>query len=230
MKRTSILILLVAILSIPSLVKAQKKGKEFSGTIEFALSYQGVDPAQEAQMPKTLTMLISGNKSKTILDAGMYALHTITDGDAEVLIIYLDYMGQKMAYKQTKADIDTKNKDAVAPTIKFSEETKVIAGYTCKKAEIITKDEETLEEYVTTVWYTEELGVSDKVDFANPNKGIPGVTLESSSKQGESGQTMTATAVKKGKIKSTDFLLPADAKEMTLEEFKAMFGGGGDDE
>lgn len=229
MKRTSILILLVAILSIPNLVNAQKKAKDFSGTIEFALTYQGVDPAQEAQMPKVLTMMFSGNKSKTILDAGMYAMHTITDGDNEMVLIYLDFMGQKMAYKQTKAQIDSSKANAVDPTVKLYEETKVIAGMTCKKAEIITKDEETLEEQVTTVWYTDELGIPDKANFASQTKGINGFPLETITKSGEMTQTMTATSIKKGKVKATDFLLPSDAKEMTLDEFKAMFGGGGDE-
>ncbi len=229
MKRTSILILLVAILSIPNLVNAQKKAKDFSGTIEFALTYQGIDPAQEAQMPKALTMLFSGNKSKTILDAGMYAMHTITDGDNDVVLIYLDFMGQKMAYKQTKAQIDSSKTNTVDPTVKLYDETKVVAGMTCKKAEIITKDEETLEEHVTTVWYTDELGIPEKANFASQTKGINGFPLETITKSGEMTQTMTATAIKKGKIKATDFLLPADAKEMTLEEFRAMFGGGGDE-
>ncbi len=229
MKKTSILILLVAILSIPNLVNAQKKGKEFSGTIEFALTYQGIDPAQEAQMPKALTMMFSGNKSKTILDAGMYAMHTITDGDNDMVLIYLDFMGQKMAYKQTKTQIDSNRINAVEPTIKLYDETKVIAGMTCKKAEIISKDEETLEENVTTVWYTDELGISEKTNFASQTKGIKGLPLETISKSGEMTQTMTATVIKKGKVKATDFLLPADAKEMTLDEFKTMFGGGGDE-
>lgn len=230
MKRTTIILLFAAILCIPSFANAQKKNvKEFSGTIEFALTYQGIDPAQEAQMPKSLTMIISGNKSKTILDAGMYAMHTITDGDKEMLLIYLDFMGQKMAYRQTKAQLDSNRIGATDPTVKLYEETKVIAGYNCKKAEIITKDEETLEEQITIVWYTDELGVSEKSNFASATKGITGFTMETISKNGEVTQTMTATAVKKGKIKDTDFLLPADAKEMTLEEFKAMFSGGGDE-
>lgn len=203
-----------------------KKGKAFTGTIEYELKYEGMDPAQEAQMPKTISTIISGNKSKTVLDAGMYAMNTITDGDNETVLIYLDIMGQKMAYKQTKEDIDKAQADAVKPTVKLIDETKQIAGYTAKKAEITVIDEETLEENVTVIWYTDELGISSKANFANQHDGIDGYPLETISKGNEVTQIMTATSVKKGKVKDTEFLLPSDAKEMTLDEFKEMFGGG----
>lgn len=226
MKKTTVIIILAIIMGIPSLVSAQKKGKEFSGTIDFVMTYEGVDPAQEAQMPKAYKTIISGSKSKSILDAGMYAMNTITDGDAETLLIYLDLMGQKMAYKQTKEELDKARNEGPKPTVKLIDETKVIAGYTCKKAEIIVIDEETLEENVTTIWYTDEIGISPKANFANQFEGVVGYPLETISKGNGMTQTMTATNVKKGKVKATEFLLPSDAKEMTLEEFRAMFGGG----
>ena len=65
-----------------------------------------------------------------------------------------------------------------------------------------------------------------KDNFSNQFEGITGYPLETISKGNEVSQIMTATAVKKGKVKDTEFLLPSDAKEMTLEEFRAMFGGG----
>lgn len=225
MKKSTIIILFAIIMSVPTLVLAQKKGKAFSGTIEFELKYEGMDPAQEAQMPKTITTIIKDNKSKTILDAGMYAMNTITDGDNETVLIYLDIMGQKMAYKQTKEELDKAQAEAVKPTVKLTDETKEIAGYTAKKAEITVIDEETLEENVTIIWYTDEIGVSSKANFASQHEGIDGFPLETVSKGNDVTQTMTATSVKKGKVKETEFLLPSDAKEMTLEEFKEMFGG-----
>lgn len=226
MKKSTIVILLAIIMSVPNLVLAQKKGKAFSGTIEYELKYEGIDPAQEAQMPKTILTIISGNKSKTVLDAGMYAMNTITDGDNETLLIYLDIMGQKMAYKQTKAEIDKAQEGAVKPIVKLIDETKQIAGYTAKKAEVTIINEETLEENVTVIWYTNEIEISPKANFANQHDGIDGFPLETISKGNDMTQIMTATSVKKGKVKATEFLLPSDAKELTLDEFKEMFGGG----
>lgn len=226
MKKSTIVILLAIIMSVPNLVLAQKKGKAFSGTIEYELKYEGIDPAQEAQMPKTILTIISGNKSKTVLDAGMYAMNTITDGDNETLLIYLDIMGQKMAYRQTKAEIDKAQEGAVKPIVKLIDETKQIAGYTAKKAEITVIDEETLEENVSIIWYTNEIEISPKANFANQHDGIDGFPLETISKGNDVTQIMTATSVKKGKVKATEFLLPSDAKELTLDEFKEMFGGG----
>lgn len=225
MKKSTIIILFAIIMSVPTLVLAQKKGKVFTGTIEYELKYEGMDPAQEAQMPKAITTIIKENKSKTILDAGMYAMNTITDGDNETVLIYLDIMGQKMAYKQTKEEIDKAQEEGIKPTVKLIDETKEIAGYTAKKAEITVIDEETLEENVTVIWYTNEIGVSSKANFANQHEGVDGFPLETISKGNDVTQIMTATSVKKGRVKATEFLLPSDAKEMTLEEFKEMFSG-----
>lgn len=226
MKKSTIVILLAIIMSVPTLLLAQKKGKAFTGTIEYELKYEGMDPAQEAQMPKAITTIIKENKSKTVLDAGMYAMNTITDGDNETLLIYLDIMGQKMAYRQTKAEIDKAQEGAIKPTVKLTDETKQIAGYTAKKAEVTIIDEETLEENVTIIWYTDEIEISPKANFANQHDGIDGFPLETISKGNDVTQIMTAISVKKGKVKATEFLLPSDAKELTLDEFKEMFGGG----
>ncbi|NLN72720.1 MAG: hypothetical protein GX140_00580 [Bacteroidales bacterium] len=229
MKRIVALLLFVAFISMPA-VNAQKKERLFTGHIDFELKYEGLDPAQETQMPKTISMVFKDHKSKTVLDLGMYAMNTITDGDNEFILIYLDIMGQKYAYKQLKSEIDEKTKDADKPDVKLIDETKQIAGYACKKAEITSVDEETLESITTTIWYTQELNISPKATFSSNIEGIDGFAMETETILGEGvKQVMTASnvkVVKPNKVKITEFLMPADAKEMTLEEFIEMFGGG----
>ena len=163
MKRIVALLLFVAFISMPA-VNAQKKERLFTGHIDFELKYEGLDPAQETQMPKTISMVFKDHKSKTVLDLGMYAMNTITDGDNEFILIYLDIMGQKYAYKQLKSEIDEKTKDADKPDVKLIDETKQIAG-PCKKAEITSVDEETLESITTTIWYA-KLNISPKATFS----------------------------------------------------------------
>ncbi|MEI6347647.1 MAG: hypothetical protein WCP69_06850 [Bacteroidota bacterium] len=233
MKTSIKLFLLISILTVSSSLSfAQKKGKPFAGTIKYALTYDGVEASQLAQMPTATTTTISGNKQKVTLDMGQYAVITITDGDDESFVFYIDMMGQKFAYRLNKEAIakEKENDKAAKPTVTKSEETKEIAGFKCKKATSVTKNEETGDETSTIVWYTEEIVVGDKFDFMGENEGIKGVTLGTESTSGKMVRKSYATEVKKEKVKDTDFLIPADAKEMTKEEFMKMLGGGGGEE
>jgi GLPGLI family protein len=233
MKRTLKLFLLVAIIATSAtLASAQKAGKPFSGTIKFALSYDGVEASQLAQMPTSQTLYISGNKQKTVLDLGQYAMFTITDGDAESFIFFVDAMGQKFAYRMDKAAIAKEKADdkSPKPTVTLSDETKEIAGVKCKKATMVAKDEETGDESSTIVWYTNELGSNDKLNFMGENEGITGIVLGSETKVKAITRKSYATEIKKGKVKDLEFLIPEEAKEMTKEEFMKMFGGGGEEE
>ena len=233
MKTSIKLFLLIGILAVSnSFSFAQKKGKPFAGTIKYALTYEGVEASQMAQMPTATTTTISGNRQKVTLDLGQYAVITITDGDAESFVFYLDMMGQKYAYRMNKEAIaKEKGGDTIKkPTYTYSEETKDIAGFKCKKATTVSKNAETGDETTSIVWYTEDLVVGDKLNFMGDNEGIKGVILGTESTSGKVVRKSYASEVKKEKIKDTDFLIPADAKEMTKEEFMKMFSGGGEEE
>lgn len=234
MKRTLKLILLVAIIATSTtIVNAQKAKKPFSGTIKYTLSYEGIEAAQAANLPTATTLTIRENKQKTTIDLGQYAVITITDGDAENFVFFIDAMGQKFAYRMDKAAIEKEKADAktAKPIITMIDETKEIAGIKCKKATMVSKDEETGDETNTVVWYTEELGSNDKLNFMGESEGIKGIVLGTESKAKAVVRKSYATEINKGKVKDTEFLIPADAKEMTKDEFMKMFGGaGGEDE
>jgi hypothetical protein len=183
-------------------------------------------------MPTSQTQTISGNKQKTFTDYGQAAIYSITDGDAESMITYIDAMGQKFAYRMDKAAIAKEKADGKSPkpTITLSDETKEIAGVKCKKATIVVKNEETGDETSAIIWYTTELGSNDKLNLLGDEEGINGIVLGKEVKVKNIVQKSYATEIKKGKIKDIEFLIPAEAKEMTKDEFMKMIGGGGDDE
>ncbi len=238
MKRTLKLILLVAIIATSTtIVNAQKAKKPFSGTIKSTLTYEGYEATQAAQMPTSSTMLISGNKQKTTIDYGQYAIVSIMDGDEESTLFYIDVMGQKIGYSQNKAAIAKEKEEdkSPKPTVTKSDETKEIAGVKCKKVSIVTKDEETGDETTTVIWYTEELGTNEKLNFMSSEQGINGIILGTESTSGKTVTKSYATEIIKEKVKSLEFLVPADAKifdnkEAFSAELKAKFGGGGDEE
>ncbi len=237
MKRTLKVFLLVAIIATSATIaNAQKAKKPFTGTITFALSYEGIEPTQLALMPTSTTMLISENKQKTTVDMGQYAYVSIADGDNESYMFWIDVMGQKIGYSQNKEAIAKEKAEdsSPKPVVTKSDETKEIAGIKCKKVTVVVTDEETGDVTTSTIWYTEELGTNEKLNFMSSDQGITGIILGTETVSGKTTNKSFATVIKKEKIKSTEFLIPADAemsttKEEFSEKIKAKFGGGGDE-
>jgi len=208
---------------------AQKK-KSFSGSITFEITYGGsIDAAQLAQLPKTAVMKILGNKTR--LETGGGVETTITDGDSKTILILLDIaqMGKKFAIKQTKQQIDDQLKDQPAPIIKYIDETKEIAGFKVKKAEILSISKEGNDTVKVVCWYTEEIGSQD-INFAAQFRGLNGQALEYSINTPDISMTYIAKEIKKGNVKATDFLQPTDYEETTMDKIREMFGVGGEEE
>jgi GLPGLI family protein len=204
-------------LIVTSSAFAQKAAKPFKGVITFSMSYSGdIDAATAAQQPKMMVVSVLGNLTKTEINAGPVVIDMITNGDAKTATTLIDMMGQKKYYKMNTAEIDAKIAEEGTPEIKYSEETKVIAGYTCKKAEYITKDADG-NLNTTVIYYTEELGGAD-ANYGGQFTGLKGMPLEYEAKQGGVITKISATEVKKGKVKETDFLVPSDYTELTPEE------------
>ncbi len=210
-----------------SSVYAQKPKKAFQGTVTFAITYPGntMDAATKAKLPTEQIVKINGCKSKTEETSGPVTQTSITNGVTKTAIILIDYMGTKYALKQSEKDITDALAKLPTPVINFTQETKTIATYICKKA-ILTTTEEDGTVSNDTIFYTEDLGCAD-YNFSTPYKGIPGVILEYSQFVEQINGTMmyTATLIKKGKIAETEFLIPSDFQEVTLEELKKAFGG-----
>lgn len=210
-------------------VIAQKK-KDFKGVITFEISYAGnIEAAQLAQLPKTSVTKILGNKTRVDFSQGPASFSQIVDGDAKTTLMLLDVMGQKFAIKQTKEQIEAEMKDQQEPVIKYYDDSKEIAGYEVKKAEIISIPKESTDTVKVICWYTEEIG-SQEMNFTDKFKGLKGFALEYNMNANEITMTYTAKEIKKGGVKDTDFLQPTDFKEITMEELQNMFGGGGEEE
>jgi hypothetical protein len=141
-------------------------------------------------------------------------------------------MGNKIAVKQTKEEMEkeeAKQKDKPAdPKIEYVNETKMIAGYECKKAIVTTVGKDKKEEK-TEMWYCDK--------FENPNKdgkgrgqsimkGLKGVPFEYSGGQGGMKFKMVAKEVSVEPVPDSKFELSTEGyKMMTMEELKAMQGG-----
>ena len=228
------LILMAIFVGITSSSFAQKKAKTFKGTITYEMKYSGdgLEPAQIAQMPKESTIKIYENL--TLTEQGPATV--ITNGDLKKVSVLMNlsaYGLKKYLIVKKQEEIEKDNKGTV---IKYLDETKDILGYKAKKAEITSapkEDEEDASTAKITVFYTEELG-SDLVNYGNEMfHGLNGVALEYEVVTKKITIKGVAKTVEKGKVKETDFLIPSDYVETTMEAFqeevKALQGGGGDE-
>lgn len=217
---------IMTILLVIGISASMMAEKPFEGVINYKISYPDskFTEAQLAMFPKVMTISVKGSKARTEMNVGGGTTVEITDYVAKSKIALLNMMGQKYAIKQTAEEIEKENADQPKGEVNITNETKNIAGYTCKKAIVTTNDDgvkSTLE-----VWFTEELGGKDQ-NFDNPlYKDINGVLLEFSIITPQATMKFSATSIEKKSVSSKDFDIPADYTLTTQEELRSKFGGG----
>lgn len=199
-----------------------KKSEYFEGYIKYKITYEGreLSASEKAQMPSEMTMYYKEGQSRQEMVTAMGTIVTISDSETKETVMLIDMMGSKIAIKSTKEDNEKALAEMEDPEINYIEETKDVAGYTCKKTEVKTDQGQ------ITAYVTEDL----KVKNANWNsyKNLKGVMLEytANSKQDEDlTLVFTATEVKSSKVKKTMFVVPSDFQVVSPEEAKTMFGG-----
>ncbi len=201
-------------------------GKPFEGIITYKITYPDskFSESQLAMFPKVLTVSIKGTKSRTDLQMSGMTTVTITDHIAKTSVSLLNMMGQKYAIKKTTAEIETENAEVGETAVEFPDETKVIAGYTCKKVVVTVNDDGVKSTFEG--WYSSELG-SKLANFTNPLfKDVDGALLEFIMVNREITMKFTATGVEKKSLPAKDFEIPSDYTLTTQDELKSKFGGG----
>lgn len=224
MKKILLSAVALTVLSLTS-IKAQIK----EGYILYDMKIEGLPPEQAAMMGDMETKVTFKNgKSLTELSSMMFTQQALVDESG--LVMLMEQMGNKIAIKQTKEELEKEAAKAKTadPKIEYINETKTIAGYECKKA-IITIVDKDKKEIKTELWY------SDKFD--NPNKdgrgrgqnfmkGLKGVPLEYSSSMGTMKVKMVAREVSTDQVADSKFVLSTDGyKVLSMDELKAMQGG-----
>jgi len=199
------------------------EAKDFTGIIVYNITYgDDIDAQTAAMMPKTMKLIIKGNKSRVEMSMGMGTTVVIFDAEKKDAVTLMDMMGQKFAMTMSTQEIEAQNADVPDVDVEVTNETKEIAGYICKKAIVKTKGDNPSEH---AVYFTDELG-SGTMNYNNPLfKDIDGVMLEYSS--ADEGMTMKFSAIKveKKKVSDNEFEIPEGYKVMTMDEFSNMFGG-----
>jgi hypothetical protein len=201
------------------------------GSITYAMTMEGLPPEQAAMMgDMELKSTFKNTKVLTEMSSMMFTNQTLIDDKGMTML--MEQMGNKIAIKQTKEEMakeEAKQKDKPAePKIEYTSETKMIAGYECKKAIITTVNKDKKEEKMD-IWYSdkfENLNKEGKGRGQGFMKGLKGVPFEYSGAQGPMKFKMVAKEVSIEPVADSKFDLSTEGyKMMTMDELKAMQGG-----
>ncbi len=218
-------------LAVVALTVLSVTAQNNEGFVLYDMKIEGLPPEQAAMIGDMETKVTFKNgKVLTEMTSMMFTNQTMVDEKG--MIMLMEQMGNKMAVKQTKEEMDkeaAKAKDKQPdPKIEYISETKTIAGYECKKA-IVTVIGKDKKEEKMDVWYSEK--------FANPNKdgkgtnqgfmkGLKGMPFEYAGGQGGMKFKMIAKEVSTDPVSDGKFNLSTDGyKLMTMDELKAAKGG-----
>lgn len=191
--------------------------------ISYKIEFIGDGP--QVQMIKSMVtdakmeMYIGEKFSRVDVNMGSLASNkTVVDiENKKTLTLSTSMMGK------TATEIDfskEEEKDEDKPEIKLTDETKKIAGYTCKKAIIIMDDGTEAE-----IWYTEEISAEKLKGTKLDKLGTPGFPMQYTTSQGPMQMKFTATAVDekfKANKKFFSMEIPEGYKIVTLEDLKKM--------
>jgi hypothetical protein len=201
------------------------------GTITYAMTMEGLPPEQAAMIgDMELKSTFKNTMVLTEMSSMMFTNQTLVDNKGMVML--MEQMGNKIAVKQTKEEMEkeeAKQKEKPAdPKIEYTAETKTIAGYECKKA-IVTMVGKDKKEEKMEIWYSdkfENLNKEGKGRGQSFMKGLKGVPFEYSGAQGPMKFKMVAKEVSIEPVADSKFELSTEGyKMMTMDELKAMQGG-----
>lgn len=206
-----------------------------SYTIKMTMKIDGLPPEYAAVGEQEITTYVREHQQKSEITSMMGS--TIVYFDGKKMTSLMDQMGQKRGFTATKEELeaDEKARGTTKPVIQYTNETKNIAGYDCKKA-IITNVDKNKQETRTIVWYTDKIKINQMhsgkttrgmVDLGDL-KGYPlGLEMTQNAQGMDMKSTITATEVITGPIDDSVFVVnTAGYQMMAYKEMKELQKAG----
>lgn len=200
-------------------------GQMTEGHIAYKMEATSDNPDMQmaVSMMQGSTLDVYFKEKQTRAEMKMGAMMNMTtisnENNGEMLMLMSGMVGQN-AIKSNLKELDSAQAEKPKTEVTLENETKVIEGYTCKKA--IVTDEEGTE---SVFWYTEEISVAKKGQNYL-NESVPGFPMQSEINSNGLKMIMTVTKVDKKLDKKAselfDMTIPSGYKEMTMEQLKSM--------
>jgi GLPGLI family protein len=192
------------------------------GSIEFEAS--AVDPNNPMAdlAPNKMIEKFKDHKIVYEMSAGMGLMNMsiVSDYSNKTVTQLIKLLNKKYA-AITNSDEIQKERTSSKMKIQKTNETKVIAGYKCKKAMVSFEDNS---HPGFDIFYTDEIEL-DKPNWSNGFGDIDGVLLEYQLKRYGLELRFTARKVAKSKVEESDFETPGDYKIISQKELEELFAG-----
>lgn len=190
--------------------------------ITYDITYPGSqgDDLMAGLMPSEMKLHFKKDRTYGELSAGMGMFTTalVSFPDQKILTQTVKVMNKKFMHTSDLNAVEKLIGGQPKMKIEFVNETKVIAGYTCRKAIITIPETQEKSE----VYYTRDIKVKTPNWFM-PYREIDGVLMEYKVKQYDVEMKFTAKSVTKDPVDDKLFEIPNDYKKISQKEMDEMF-------
>jgi len=208
---------LITFFSLAAVVaSAQKKVSEMTLVYDAQASTGSSDPKlADAFDGATTTIYIKGTQSRSEMVSALFTSTTIHDSKTGTAVVLREVSGQKLLIRLTPDDWTDKNKRYNGITFTNTNETKVIAGYTCTKAIAKAADGSSF-----NVYYTKDI-VPENKEYDYQFRSLPGLPLEYEMTRGKLTIKYTVSQINLNPVPASKFDIPKSGyREMTYAESK----------
>ncbi len=191
------------------------------GSIEYSASVVDSTNSMASMAPSKMVIKFKNNKSAVEMSAGMGLFNTsfISNPETKTLLQLVKLLNKKFWVAEDESQIKKEIEDYKIE-IKPTTETKMIAGYKCKKSIVHYIDGESPD---FVIYYTNELNIQNP-NFANPFHTVDGVLMEYQMKKFGLEMKFVAKKVTKEAVEDATFEVPDDYKKITPKEMNELFG------
>ncbi len=169
----------------------------------------------------TITVSVKGGQSRSDMVSALGKETTIHDTKTGNAVILKEYSGQKLMITLTKDNWEAKNKAYSGIQFDLKDETKTIAGYTCKKAVAVMPGGKSF-----VVYYTTDLVITNK-EYNATFKNLPGLPMQYEYESGTMKYKYTLSKINFDPVPASKFDFPKSGyRVMTYEENQQMRKGG----
>ena len=216
MKPIKGLLSFVLFLSLAVTALGQRKISEMTLVYDAVVSTGSADPKLgDAFDGATTTVYISGPLSRSEMVSALFTSTTIHDSKTGSAVVLREVSGQKLLIRLTPEDWADKNKRYQGITFTNTDETKVIANYTCTKAIAKTADGSTF-----TVYYTKDI-VPENKEYDYQFRSLAGLPLEYEMVRGNLKIKYTVSQINLNPVPASKFDIPKTGyRELTYQESK----------
>lgn len=218
----------IAIILWLGVVEQAVAQRPLKGRVVYNISYPGsnVDLAELQQLPVKAVILTKNNQVRTELsgeNSGLFQIK-ISDGNTNEVSTMLEIMKERYVIKKQYQEIQNALRNMPQPELEFTDETKEILGYTCRKVIARTTDMFGIE-HESEIFYTNDIPGA-AFNFDSPYNEIPGLMLEYEIRVGQLNIRYEAQSVKKRLfVGGRNFYVTRDYQEITYDELTQKLQG-----